>query len=261
MASYEKDEAICLRVIDFSESSQILTLLCRNIGVMALLAKGSRKISKGGTFSLGSPIDQLARGEVVFIPPRATSDLATLTAWTLLDHQPILRKSLSAFYAGQIISEIVMTLLSPQESHRQLYDELEAGLEALGGTQNQRIFLSIVKYILTATGFQPHLESCLMCKTPIRPGVAAQFCPRSGGACCGRCPTPSKSVRVDGGVLLALARLPAPSALLPDSVGKPAPAAALRAAATVLRAALESAAERPLKTRWALDALFGTSNA
>ncbi|MGC8625256.1 MAG: DNA repair protein RecO [Phycisphaerae bacterium] len=261
MASYEKDEAICLRVIDFSESSQILTLLGRNTGVMALLAKGSRKISKGGVFSLGSPIDQLARGEVVFIPPRSATDLATLTAWTLLDHQPILRKSLPAYYAGQIICEIIMTLLSPQEPHQRLYDELAMGVAALGGAQSKRICLSSVKNILTATGYQPHLESCLICKTPIRPGVIAQFCPRSGGACCNRCPTQSKPVRVDGGVLLALARLPAPTALLKAPADKPAQAAALRAAAMVLLAAFEAAAERPLKTRWALDALFGTSNA
>jgi DNA repair protein RecO (recombination protein O) len=260
MANYEKDEAICLRVIDFSETSQVLTLLGRKTGVMGLLAKGSRKMAKGGAFSFGAPIDQLARGEVVFIPPRpgaASAQLGTLTAWNLLDHHRDLRQSLPAFYAGQILCEILLALLSPLEPHAELYDEVAAGVAAMGGAQSKRMFLSLAKTILTATGFQPHLETCLVCKTPVRPGVPVQFCPRSGGACCITCPPQSKTLRVDGGVLLALARLPPPSKMMAMPSAKTADAAALRAAADVLMTAILAAAERPLKTRWALDALFG----
>ena len=257
MANYEKDEAICLRVINFSETSQVVTLFARQAGLLALLAKGSRKMAKAGVFSLGAPIDQLARGEVVYIPPRGTAELATLTAWNLLDHQPAVRKSLPAFYAGQIICEVMMALLSGQEPHIQLYDELAAGFAALGGSQTQRLFLSIAKGILISTGYQPQLEYCLVCKSPMRPGVPAQFCPQRGGVCCVGCPAESKTPRVDGGVLLALARLPIPSALLTAPSSKPADAPAMRAAATVLIAAIQAASDRPLKTRWALEALFG----
>ena len=259
MANYEKDEAICLRVIDFSETSQVVTLLTRQAGIVALLAKGSRKMAKAGTFSFGAPIDQLARGEVVFIPPRGTAELGTLTAWNLLDHQSAVRQSLPAFYAGQILCEVVMALLSPNEPQPELYDELVAGFAALAGTQTKRVFLSMAKSVFTSTGYQPHLENCLVCKTPVRPGVRVQFCPQSGGACCIGCPAQSKTLHVDGGVLLALARLPSPTALLAAAASKPADAAALRAAGAVLVAAIEAAAERPLKTRWALDALFGKS--
>ncbi len=259
MANYEKDEAICLRAIDFSETSQVVTLLTRQNGIAALLAKGSRKMAKAGTFSFGAPIDQLARGEVVFILPRGTAELGTLTAWNLLDHLAAVRKSLPAFLAGQILCEVIIALLSPHEPHPELYDELIAGFSALAEAQSKRMFLSMAKSVLAATGYQPHLENCLICKTPVRPGVRAQFCPGSGGACCIGCPAQSKTLQVDGGVLLALARLPAPSVLLSSAASKPADAAALRAAAAVLMAAIEAATDRPLRTRWALDALFGKS--
>ncbi len=261
MANYEKDEAICLRVINFSESSQVVTLFARQAGLLALLAKGSRKMAKAGTFSLGAPIDQLARGEVVYIPPRGTAELGTLTAWDLMDYQAAMRKSLPAFYAGQIICEIIMALLSGQEPHTQLYDELAPGLAALGGSQTQRLFLSIAKCILIATGYQPQLENCLVCQSPVRPGIPAQFCPQRGGVCCIDCPVEPKTIRVDGGVLLALARLPMPNALLNAPPSKPADAPAMRAAATVLIAAIQAASDRGLKTRWALDSLFGKTKA
>ncbi len=261
MANYEKDEAICLRVINFSETSQVVTLFARQAGLLALLAKGSRKMAKAGTFSLGAPIDQVARGEVVYIPPRGTAELGTLTAWNLIDYHPAMRKSLPAFFAGQIICEVMMMLLSGQESHTPLYDELAAGLAALGGSQTQRLFLSIAKRILISTGYQPEMEYCLVCKAPVRPGVPAQFGPQRGGVCCVDCPAESKALRVDGGVLLALARLPVPSTLITAAASKPAAAPAMRAAAMVLIAAIETAADRGLKTRWALEALFGKTKA
>lgn len=233
-------------------------MLSRKAGIVALLAKGSRKMAKSGTFAFGAPIDQLACGEVVFIPPRGTAELATLTAWNLLDHHAAMRKSLPAFYAGQILCEVIMDLLVPHDPQTELYDELSAGFSALGGTETRRMFLSMAKSVLISTGYQPHLEHCLICKTPVRPGVMMQFCPRSGGACCIGCPAQSKSLNVDGGVLLALARLPVPT-LLSSAASKPADAAALRAAAAVLVAAIQAAADRPLKTRWAIDALFGKS--
>ncbi len=257
MASYEKDQAICLRVIDFSETSQIVTFLGRQTGMMRLLAKGSRKMAKGGAFSYGSPIDLLARGEVIFTPPRGAAELGTLTAWNLLDHQPALRQSLPAFCAGQIICETALALLSIHEPQPQLYDQIAVGVAALGGAETKRVCLSLIKALLIATGYQPHLESCLVCKTPMRPGVMAQFCPRSGGACCTHCPAQSRTVRVDGGVLCALARLPAPDELAGTPSSRPADAAALRMAADVLVAAIQAAAERGLKTRWALESLFG----
>ncbi len=261
MANYEKDEAICLRVINFSETSQVVTLFARQAGLLALLAKGSRKMAKAGTFTLGAPIDQLARGEVVYIPPRGIAELGTLTAWNLMDYQPAMRKSLSAFYSGQIICEMIMALLSGQEPHTQLYDELAPGLTALGGSQTQRLFLSIAKSVLIAAGYQPQLENCLVCQTPVRPGIPVNFCPQRGGVCCINCPAEAKTMRVDGGVLLALARLPLPNALLAAPPSKPADAYAMRAAATVLIAAIETSSDRGLKARWAVDALFGKTKA
>ena len=54
--------AICLRAIDFSETSQVLTLLTRDEGKVRLMAKGTKR-PKSKT---GGAIDLLAEGTVVY---------------------------------------------------------------------------------------------------------------------------------------------------------------------------------------------------
>ena len=39
-----KDLAICLRTVNYSETSQVVTLLTREYGKIALMAKGSRRV-------------------------------------------------------------------------------------------------------------------------------------------------------------------------------------------------------------------------
>ena len=40
-----KDQAVCIRMIDWSETSQIVALLTREHGVLRGLAKGSKRMS------------------------------------------------------------------------------------------------------------------------------------------------------------------------------------------------------------------------
>ena len=68
MANYVTDDAICLRVLDFSETSQIVGLLTRRHGLVPMIAKGSKRQSKKN--SMSGPLDLLTSGEVVFVPAK-----------------------------------------------------------------------------------------------------------------------------------------------------------------------------------------------
>src|SRR4029079_6690100 len=94
MATYITDQAICLRVTDFSETSQIVGMFTREHGLVPLIAKGSKRTSKKSTMS--GPLDLLTSGEVVFVPAKEQrgapangygAQLGTLAAWELADHQ------------------------------------------------------------------------------------------------------------------------------------------------------------------------------
>src|SRR3954465_15987768 len=107
MPNYLTDHAICLRVTDFSETSQIVGLFTREHGLVPLIAKGSKRTSKKNTMS--GPLDLLTSGEVVFVPAKEqrgapgsgqSAQLGTLAAWELADHRQTLRANLAGLNAG-----------------------------------------------------------------------------------------------------------------------------------------------------------------
>ena len=223
MSNYEADEAFCLRAVDFAESSQVVTLWTRGHGLLALIAKGARKIGKGHSAAVNGPVDLLARGQAVFLPPRRGAELGTLTAWNPLDHYPRLRADLHAFYAGQLICEFTLALLSPGDPHPDWHVQCAATLQRLGGPDGPRAIVAYLKAALAATGYQPHLSGCLGCGAAPQPGIVMRFIPITGGVWCTRCVAPvvharehrapPVSLQVDGGIVAALQRLPAPAAL------------------------------------------------
>src|SRR3954470_17802032 len=98
MATYLTDEGICLRVTDFSETSQIVGMFTRHHGLVPLIAKGAKRASKRNVMS--GPIDLLTSGELVFVPAKDNPGehgrgkpgppLGTLAGWNLADHRPSL---------------------------------------------------------------------------------------------------------------------------------------------------------------------------
>ena len=84
-----RDEAICVRHWDFSETSQTVSLFLRDHGMLRGLAKGARR--ERGAFSGG--FDLFTKGEIVAIV-KPGRELATLTEWTLLETYPVFRRLL-----------------------------------------------------------------------------------------------------------------------------------------------------------------------
>ncbi len=68
-----KDTAICIRAVDYSETSQIVTFFTRETGKINAIAKGS----KGPKSAFDGPIELFASGKIVFV--QKSERLAILT--------------------------------------------------------------------------------------------------------------------------------------------------------------------------------------
>ncbi|HPU26100.1 MAG TPA: recombination protein O N-terminal domain-containing protein, partial [Phycisphaerae bacterium] len=74
-----KDQAIVLRHLDYSETSQVLACLTREHGSRRFIAKGIKRATKNKAATI---IDLLEQGEVVFlVRPQSESELSILTEW------------------------------------------------------------------------------------------------------------------------------------------------------------------------------------
>ncbi len=184
----QHDQAIVLRLTDYSESSQILTALGRERGQLRLIAKGARRSTRT-RFVPG--LDLLERIELSFVPPRGESDLGTLTEWVQRDGFQGLRRSRQRLYATLCASQAVVACTEPFDPHPAVFDELRHLLEALASTAEASDGLAALTHFVAALlheiGYAPNLRGCVRCDRVRASGQAAYFSASAGGLICRRC--------------------------------------------------------------------------
>ena len=260
MPSYQTNDAVCLRVRDFSETSQIVAVFAQDHGLVPLIAKGSKRTTKkGNSGTVSGPLDLLSRGQVVFIPAKGATELGTLVAWELEDPRSALRTSLAAMNAALVLTEVTLLLLHPYDPHPELYAEFSAALALLPGAQRTRAVVAYVKAALTAAGYQPHLDACVNCGAPMVADAPLRYSPRAGGVICGKCPAQGAFVPTQGRIIVALERLESPTVLLAAPPERAADPVALSQALGLLLAHAEEITGKRLKTRALIESVFGAA--
>lgn len=201
-----KDQAVALRRLDYSETSQVLLFLTREHGPRRLLAKG---IKRGTRQRFAAGIDLLERGEVVFAV-RATgeSGLGNLMEWRQIDLYAGLRSDLDRLYAAQYAAEVTAAMVEEADPHPGLFDALISLLEALAaGGDPLPLLAGYQAALLTVLGFWPDLTRCVRCDRPAPPGRAGYFSAHQGGLICRDCiHRVAEKCKVSGRILDALRR-------------------------------------------------------
>lgn len=163
-----KDMAICIRALDYSETSQIVTFFARNTGKIGVIAKGSKRPKS----SFDGPIEVLAHGQIVFTDSNREK-LATLTEFqqraTLLN----LRNDLFALYCCYFAAELLNGLTHDYDPHSELFESflqfLHDADKQQAAADDRRDMLALLLLfqltLLNEVGLQPILGCCANCKT------------------------------------------------------------------------------------------------
>jgi DNA repair protein RecO (recombination protein O) len=101
------DRCICLRKVEYSETSQILTLLAREHGIVKAIAKGAHRRTKAGASRFDGGVDLLDIGQAVFTSD-PSREMSTLTEWKLQEGHPALRRNLRSLYLSLYAAELVL---------------------------------------------------------------------------------------------------------------------------------------------------------
>jgi DNA repair protein RecO (recombination protein O) len=155
-----RDDALCLRVTPFSESSQVTSLLTRGHGRVRLLAKGATRRTKAGKSKFDGGLDLLDAGIAMFahVPER---DLGLLHEWKLTDGHPGLRGSLRSAWQGLYAAELVDALLEEHQPVPRLFDNLARLLKRLTEPRSREAaFLAFQLNLLRRSGILPDLSRC-----------------------------------------------------------------------------------------------------
>ena len=153
-----KDQAVCIRRFDWSETSQVVSLLTRDHGKVRGLAKGSKRTSPGAVARFSGGIDLLTRGQIVAVI-RPSAELATLTEWDLQDPYPHLRRNLSAQRIAMYGADLANALLADHDTHPNSHDALTTLLTELAeAKQHNSALLRFQWTLLDDGGYRPHLD-------------------------------------------------------------------------------------------------------
>jgi DNA repair protein RecO (recombination protein O) len=164
-----RDRAVCLRVTDYSETSQVVTLFARLSGKVRAIAKGSKRPKS----AFDGPIETLSFGEIVFSASHKDK-LATLTEF---QPQPVageLRRNLLALHSALSAAELLDLLTDEYDPHVELFDHFIGFLEDIGegkvGAERRDILIRLILFqlvLLHEVGLRPVLNACANCKRPV----------------------------------------------------------------------------------------------
>jgi DNA repair protein RecO (recombination protein O) len=161
-----KDTAICIRAIDYSETSQILTFFTRLTGKIDAIAKGSKRPKS----SFDGPIEVFSYGRIVFSPAN-DGKLSTLTEFEQQQTFSSLSGDIFALNCCLFAAELLNSLTDDYDPHSGLFDSFLQFLQnQVPVTSDQRrattsLLILFQLSLLKEVGLQPVLNHCVNCKT------------------------------------------------------------------------------------------------
>jgi DNA repair protein RecO (recombination protein O) len=185
-------EAVVLHAFDYLESSRIIKLLTRDLGLRSALARGARRSAK----RFGASIDLFVQGtaELEVKPGR---DLDTLTSFDVSHTRASIGLDLSRFTAASAIAELILRF-AKDDTDEELYDVTVDALDrisvAIGGAARDAAIAGAWR-ILAALGFGPQLDACSECDREFDPAETILFSHSAGGVVCDNCAGGARSGR------------------------------------------------------------------
>lgn len=153
------DEAICVRHWDWSETSQTVSLMTKQHGLLRCLAKGSKRDKSA--FSGGVELCTVGEMHAIVKP---TTELALLTSWDLIDPMPMVRRTSERFNACMYAIDLIPRMIQDHDPHPVVFNALHTTLSTIGGIEPCERGLPVLAalawfqwVLLDATGSKPEL--------------------------------------------------------------------------------------------------------
>ena len=184
MAKYYRTEGICLRRIDYSNTSQVATFLTPDAGRLSFLAKGVTRAPKRG---VRSGFDLLGRYELIYTQRRIGS-LLNLTQRHLLESFRGIRRSLEQIVCAYYAAELILNFTPEGEPCPRLHEVcLESVRRFERGQSLGLSVLSLEVATLQEQGSCPTFDVCVECDKELKSSGYLLFSPRRGGPLCVPC--------------------------------------------------------------------------
>jgi DNA repair protein RecO (recombination protein O) len=177
--------AIVLRTYRYSETSKIVRLATRDLGVQSAIAKGVLRPRS----PFGAALETLSEG-VAQLYHKETRDLQTLAAFDVIQLRRDLADDLGRFAGAAALSE-VMLKMAPPAPLPAAYEAFTLGLDALVSAdpgQTDAVAVRWMWLLVGVLGFAPQLDACVRDGNAVSGTVS--FSIDEGGVLCAKCGGP-----------------------------------------------------------------------
>jgi DNA repair protein RecO (recombination protein O) len=176
--------ALVLRTVDVFETSLVATLFTRDLGKVAVLAKGARRLKS----PLQGGLDLLGISDIVLFA-KASEALDLLAEAVPVERFASLRRDLAALYAGYYIAELLTDLTDLHDPHPRLFDAARITLRHLGDSDlRTRRIMRFELACLRELGLMPVLDRCAQCGASVEFAAGrVSFGVACGGVVCAVC--------------------------------------------------------------------------
>lgn len=173
-------EAVVIGRRDFREADRIVTLFSRELGKLAVIAKGSRK----PTARSGPALEYFARARYMLARGR---DLDVVTSAELLERPVQLQDNLTRLAYASHMAELTGRLAQEGQEFPMLYDLLVRSLRSLGTSSDDIATVRGFEIAaLAQVGYQLDLWHCAQCRSELQADVNYLGL-RTGGVLCADC--------------------------------------------------------------------------
>ena len=173
-------EAIVIKKTKLGEADSILTLYTPRLGKIQGFAKSLRKPRS----KLAGHLELLTYSLVSFARGKNLDTITgSQTINTFLPLKSDLWLTSCALYATELVNQFTVEHVE----NYPLFQLLKETMEQLCQADNNELILRYFElHLLSRVGYQPQLQQCVSCHTPLQP-TTNSFCPSAGGMLCPRC--------------------------------------------------------------------------
>jgi DNA repair protein RecO (recombination protein O) len=176
--------AIVLSALRYSETSKIVRLATREVGVQSAIAKGALRPRS----RFGAALQLLSEGQAQLLT-KEHRELHTLAAFDLTHLHTGLTTDLSRYATASALAE-VMLRFAPADPHPESYDLLRdalALLERAPTAELEPLGFRLLWRQVCVLGFAPSLNACVRDGALVPAEGGLPFSTREGGALCATC--------------------------------------------------------------------------
>lgn len=182
---YESSEAFIFNLVDYSNTSKIISFLTSSTGRISCIAKGIKRKNNPWKFFA----DRLNLVEIQYTW-KSTREVQTLTEMSLIDNYPEIKKNIYRQTLASLVLEYAYYLTPRDEKSDSTFAITKLAFELIS---NPNIPLPDIHkkvplfqwHLLKIHGIEPQLKYCCICGSPISSILKFSF---KGGVVCDKCP-------------------------------------------------------------------------